>query len=268
MFPMFWLPYVLPVIVVVLVGVLAIYQYRQHLKDGLDRFENWGDRVKRHKDSWLLRVIDFLPVPAWVLAATADVLSISRLPCIVWSIHLYEHGQTVDAFGWFTAGWLTDLFDGPVAKAAERRRGYPTRHGKILDVTIDLLVFGWMAFKVAERFPDWLVWAFGLTVILRATYGGYLLIRMLWFPRWPLGFLSESLAGRYKTVFVVLAFGLIFGWPHSAQIQQSATAIFAFATLLEYGSLWQQTRRAIRVLRHPVLLPGSKILPFPRAGNE
>lgn len=264
------------VVVMAVTAILATFQHRlrisaalDRLKTSLERLEYHGENVKQDKDAWLDRWLDHIPWPKIGPFRVADLVTLSRLVLVGRALWLYHHQQFPLALLWFALGWLTDLLDGPIARAEKRRHGSPSTYGHILDVTVDIICFASMTVIMAYDVPWWFVPLFATALAVRSLFGLYLLIRLVWLKWLPLAFMPESIAGKYKTVFVTLAFGMIMLWPQSGNSWWTILT-FGLAITLEMVSLTQQGCRAISVIRAWLSAPRpmAKIIPFPKTGTD
>ncbi len=247
--------------IALIAGILALFQYLPRIIRWLNRFEAFGLVVKGHKDEWLNQWIGGIPM-------TANTMSVLRPMAVVVALSQFYDHRTLGAILAFTTGWILDLLDGPKARHEARIRGRPSAYGHILDPAMDILCFLMMVVVLRRYFPPLLMWVFGGAIAARALYGGLLLIRYRWWPNLRLTMMPESIAGKFKTLFAAIAFGLIIIWPNSGVARHWAARTLVFATVLELISLMQQTFRAIRPKHVVAAEPANNIIPLRRTGNE
>lgn len=263
-----WAGLAVPVGLIVLLTAIGLWALAYHLKRVLSAgeavlvvIETVGQAIIRLKDDRLERWVGKIPIPA-------DVLTVSRLLLIGIALDCHLRGQARAAAWWFVGGWLTDVLDGLKARDTARRTGRPTGHGKYLDPIIDFLCFGLMAAVLAKSFPRPLMGAFLLTLAARATLFALLFVGRRWWNwkrRLPSDILPASIAGRFKTVFIGLSFGLII-LDSSNRQPDLAWRFLAVACALELVSLGQQSRRVWRRLRAP--LDQIRIVPLRPTGTD
>lgn len=235
----------LVIVVLAIAGMTAITQYMTRIQQTLIQIDHLGRRVRAWKDSRLQSYVDRIPI-------SADVMTVSRLAAVGASLWQSELQHTLLAGTLFGTAWILDLFDGLKAQAEQRRRGHPTPWGKYLDPGIDIACFLIMAIGLRDRFPTSIVCSFALLICLRVLLFGAILVARL-SPRWrlriPSTILPESIAGKFKTVFVALAFGLVIIAPHTRILVQVAIPLLVIACVLEFISLAQQGWRIKQRLR-------------------
>jgi len=227
----------LVIVALLIASLLTIFQYRVRIFHALKRFESMGMEVKELKDVLLDRGIRLIIIPA-------DVLTAIRPVFICGSMLAFQQQWFTLATALFVTGWLTDLLDGPKARHEAQLRGQPTRHGPFMDpgadIVCDLLALIWLGSNLSKP----LAIAFGATVTVRALYGSLAIIKAIW-PHilFRVRLMPESIAGKFKRVPIVLAFGLIIVWPNEPTAIIWANGTFALATFFEAISLIQQAWR-------------------------
>lgn len=234
--------FVFVIIVLGAAGLTAITQYMTRIQHALEHLDRIGRQIREWKDRHFVRHVDRLPL-------SADTMTLGRLIAIIVSLSANQHQHRLAATLWFGLAWLLDLFDGLKAQAEQQRRGRPTPWGKYLDPVVDVLCFLLMTVTLRRHFPVALAYLFGGLILLRVTlFLGSVVARLSrqWRERISSTILPESIAGRFKTVFVALAFGLVIAAPQATVVQILASVLLTFACVLEAISLAQQIWRVLR----------------------
>lgn len=248
--------------------VLAVFHHRAQIAGVLRSFESKGKTVKEKKDRFLKNWIRFIPIPA-------DTLTFIR-PFLIWAGCVEFFNLHHAAAGWYYIGaWLTDLLDGPRARYEAELRGRPTEHGPFMDPGSDIICDVFLIYYFGRFFPVWLAWTFGTMVGIRAVYGCLAIIKAKRPEMWiRIELMPESIAGKFKRIPIVVAFGLIIMWSTKTTDNvwsSEPTALIwsigalMLGTALEGISLSQQTFRIVRNAARPRL---KVVSPLQKTGSE
>lgn len=233
------------VIILIIVGFSALAQYFSYVLRALRIAERCGLAIRSLKDRQLSRLIDYVPI-------SADAMTVLRLIATLICLDAFVEHRTTIAVSAFSIGWLLDLFDGLKARAETARRGYPTAWGKYLDPGIDLVCFMSTAVVLARWYPFWLILSFSLMISTRVLLFFIIMIGRATSGRWKTrlssNILPESIAGKFKTVFVAMSFGLIILHRTNRLEQRWAWWLLGTALVLEILSLIQQARRTAQAV--------------------
>lgn len=237
----------LSVIVIVLLaaGFSALAQYRHRVQRVLEIADRFGLKIRAFKDRQLQASVDRIRL-------SADGMTWLRLLATIGCLIAYKCELTFLAVSLFVLAWMLDLFDGLKARAELIRRGRPTPWGKYLDPGVDLACFAAMATVLADLYPNWLIISFAGMITMRVLLFIIILLGRLAFRHWhdrlPSNILPESIAGKFKTVFIALSFGLVLLNRENHTTQVWSWWLLGTSIVLEVLSLLQQSVRAGRSL--------------------
>ena len=245
------------IVVIVIVAYVLLLAISQHAKRITRVFElalltidRYAQILNKFKDRRLEPWVDKIPIPA-------DVMTALRLLGIGISLWMFHQKQFHQAIWWFIIGWLFDFLDGLKARAKAKRCGHPTRYGKYLDPIVDWLCMIGIAILLGPSYPAWLIDLFGACLVARGVLFTIIMIGRRfssWKSRLPSDILPETMAGRFKTVFVALSAGLVIMRAAAPTDLAWPWALLGIATGLEIISLIQQSRRVRCQLSTPKLV--------------
>lgn len=273
---------VVAALVIVAATLLAIRQHFLRLVRTALRFGNGlihstqflgqiGENIREFKDQQLEDWVGKrIPIPA-------NVLTVVRFFVLIGSLYYIWVVLFAWAAGCFIGGWLLDFIDGLKARSEEKRahqqakalrgRGRlreaavirarsirARRFGKYADPYVDiphLIAHGIALDSSIHTFHlEWnwhLGWLFSGALVVRVVlYGIY---RLIFANRIRKSILPRTVEGQYKTVFVVIGFGLILVDPTRQVIGFIPELLIGCAVCLEPISLLVQGKRVIQLVR-------------------
>jgi len=258
--------------VMMITVVLAAFTYRARIQLFLGwlemivrRFEHLGLLIKEKKDEYLNRWLGWIRI-------SADVPTSLRIVFVIVSMTLVNDGRPVAALVVFCVAMVLDAIDGVIARANQRRTGHISPHGMWFDPAADAICCVISMAVLFHRYTTSVVVAFSTLLAIRFVYGAWV------FGRWqlrrrrstsivPLTVFPESIAGKYKAVFIALSFALaILVDPHHPETQRLAIRMLWLATVLEFYSLGQQGIRWLRYRR--VRSRKAEVIVLKKASNE
>lgn len=258
---LFWLVGIGTALTVMVVILLATHQHFFRIVRTVEQLlillRRIGEGLRRFKDDRLEPLTDWIP-------ASADAQTVLRFVALGISLDYVRRDNFGAAAMCFIFGWVLDLTDGMTARRraklpiTHRLHQQPTRFGKYADPFVDvpyLVAFGFMLAPVIH--PPLLAQVFAWTVVARI--GLYLLYWALFSTQIRLGILPQTVEGQYKTVFVVVAFGLVLIDSDRSFIRSIPEVLIGAAVLLEPGSLVAQIKRVWRLRHAPAADQSAKI---------
>ncbi|MEK7637338.1 MAG: CDP-alcohol phosphatidyltransferase family protein [Patescibacteria group bacterium] len=208
------------------------------------------DLVERY--GWAGRAFKYQRLVPWVdrIPISADQMTWLRLGLVGGSLLCFRFQLDPYILPLYIIGWLTDYTDGLKAGAEERRRGRPTRHGKYLDPTIDLICFTLMAVVLGPYYPRRLLIAFAVAIGARVLLFAVILVGRLCRPTWrrrlSSNILPKTITGEAKAAFIAVSFGLIMFSRTDPTNLFWAGRLLTMAIVLEGFSLTHLARQAWR----------------------